>query len=212
MGGNMPPADEQLGGKGPLANCRPLIQKNLGAILPLLLFLAGVLWLGVPVRRAMLTLERQESQIALLREQVRVLAAAGQAAPRQSEAPAPVPVSPPAGDPAKGAILEPRPRQEVAASFACTVRVDQPHPEHHYYLVLRRGGQCWPRQEVKMPPGGATTAWEISQEGIPCQGPLCLELREVGREQHRAIAQWQQGQAGQPLEPPGWLLDAIQLN
>jgi len=184
----------------------------LGLLLVLVLLLAGLLWLGGQVGQVALNQTRQEGQIKELGDQLRCLAEATGVSGKLSLVGGGPGPAPQAASPAKGAILAPRTEQAVASTFACTVRVDRPRQGHYYYLVLRQGQMCWPRQEVKMPPGGATTAWQISREAMPGQGHFCLELREVDEPQHLAITQWQRGVDGNTgLEPAGGLLDAINL-
>ncbi|MBI5522507.1 MAG: hypothetical protein HY910_07760 [Desulfarculus sp.] len=181
-------------------------------LLLFLLLVVCLFWLGGQVGHLAQLQGQQEEQIAQLRAQLRALTprvtGAAQARPGAGLAPRPGAEA----SPAKGSILAPAPRQAVPEVFGCTVKVEQPRPEYHYYLVLRQGAKYWPRQEVKMPPGGATTAWEVRRAAA---GPFTLELREVDQDQHQQIAQWRQEAEAQPpphLEVCGGVLDALQLN
>ncbi|MBI4800849.1 MAG: hypothetical protein HY794_19340 [Desulfarculus sp.] len=178
-------------------------------VLLFLLLVVCLYWLGGQVSQMALLQRQQEEQIAQLHAQLLALTpqATGAAQARPGAGPAPRPGA--EASPAKGSILSPEARQAVPEVFGCTVRVERPRPGHHYYLVLRQGARCWPRQEVKMPPGGATTAWEVRRAAA---GPFTLELREVDQDQHQQLAQWRQGADAQAhLEVGGWLLDAVNL-
>lgn len=195
------------------ANLLALVGRNGRTVALVLLFLLLVVclfWLGGQMGQMSQVQGMQAEQLAQLRVQLRALTpqATGAAQARPGAGPAPRPGAE-ASSPAKGSILSPEARQTVPEIFGCTVRVEQPRPGHHYYLVLRQGARCWPRQEVKMPPGGATTAWELRRAAA---GPFTLELREVDQHQHQQLAQWRQGADAQAhLEVGGGLLDAVNL-
>lgn len=197
------------------ADLLALLGRHGRAVVLLLLFVILVVclyWLGGQVGRMTQLQRQQEEQIAQLRAQLRALdqqaAGSGQARPAAGLGQQPGAET----SPAKGSILSPAPGQAVPEVFECTVKVRDPSPGHHYYLVLRQGAQYWPCQEVKMPPGGATTAWELRRDRATAAGPFSLELREVDQEQHQRITQWRQWLGARPnQEPAGGLLDVVNL-